>query len=465
MSKRPTNKSRKEYANAHNSDNSYNYAIIGDTISATLYAKRLIGNNVTTNISIISEGIDRTNNNKISDMNFAAINNKRILRHLITEKIHMIPAGDNQCEDDDLVNTQIDQILHYHVGSGPLGDFISAYHIPRLGPWFNSSVNTRLEKFLRGSTAKTNLNDQELLVMNLLKDTWNLQVTNSLIVEQPSILNCHYEFINDYHNKESRMLFLNEYHTLNQKDNIDYISEATNIKFTHNSETNLDNIEGSNVSLQDVRLIWKTNPYTYLRLASEGGLSPSYMDIPVFYRAVLSIPQTNTGGVDLSDTNLLNEDLLTTHLGFSLHDLNNPKSSGLTWLVQCYTTAEDLSIIDLSGKYADTNKSLLIIEAICTKNRRKTSYNIAEHEIQVEYNDRIIESGYLNQFSQIASTIYKAHTNTDITIDPEISVCGAEGTCQDSANILDYSARESPLVSILQLASKMYGLDVYLANY
>jgi len=134
--KRPTSIARKECANAHNSTNTYGYAIIGDTASATLYAKRLLGNKVTTPISIISEGVDRTNLEDLGDVGFVANNNLRALHNLMTEQIHMVPAGDNQNEDDDSADTQPERIIHYYIGAGPLGDFIGAYHIPRLGPWF-----------------------------------------------------------------------------------------------------------------------------------------------------------------------------------------------------------------------------------------------------------------------------------------------------------------------------------------
>lgn len=463
MSKRPTTKSRNEYLTSNNSVNTYGYAIIGDTVSSTLYAKRLLGNRVTTAITLINEGSDKVNVEDLTQTNFAANNTKRILHHLNTERIHLIPAGDTNTEDDDeLVTGQTEQVFYYHIGSGQLGDFISAYHIPRVGPWFTESSNGRLEKFLTEFTLKSALNSVEINVASAIKSTWELVSTSSVVVKSPSILNCHYEFVEEHDNHIMRQLFLDAYHTVNQTANIDYINEATNIKFTSSGTSGVYNITGSNFSLTGVKPIWRTNPYTSLRIATMGGLNLSPVYLPTFYRYVASIPSINgsTGLGPLRSSG----DLVTTHLTFSLSDLANPKNSALVWLVQCYTADEDLSVVDQSGRYADTGKTLLVVEAVCTKNKRKVTYNIGERKFRVNYNGRIAENGWLQQFAQIASNVNKAYTGAIIptnTLISDVSVCGVNGTCHDGNTIVDYSVRESPMVSILELASHMYGLDIY----
>jgi hypothetical protein len=456
MSKRPTTKSRNDQLISNISSNKHNYAIIGDTVSSTLYAKRLLGNRVTTNITIINEGSDKVNISDLTSTKFAAINTKRILHYLKGERIHMIPAGDMSAEDDDrLINSQVDQVFYYHIGSGQLGDFISAYHTPRVGPWFSESSTNRLERFLTEFTLKSPLNNVELNIAAAIKSIWGLTSTSSIVVKNPSILNCHYEFVEEKDDNPERQLFLDTYHIVNQTTNIDYINEATNIKFTSDG-SGLYNITGSNFSLPNVKPIWRTNLYSALRIAGMGGLDLPPMYLPTFYRYVSPIKQLE--GVSAAG------DLTTTHLTFSLSDLANPKNSALVWLVQCYTVDEDLSIIDQAGRYADIGKTLLIIEAICTKNKRKVTYNVGERESHVNYNSRIVENGWLQQFAQIASNINKAYTGVTVPVDTlisDVTVCGPNGTCHDGNTITDYSFRESPMVSIMELASHMYGLDIY----
>lgn len=541
MSKRPTNVSRREVFNAHSSANSYGYAIIGDTTAATLYAKRLLGNNVTTPISIISEGVDRMNIEDIIDIDFPATNNKKILHYLNVEKIHMIPSGDNPNDNDD-ITFQTEQIIHYHVGSGSLGDFIAAYHIPRIGPWFTHSTNGRLERFLSESTVKSALTSQESLVVNRLSSLWGLTQTSSIIVKCPSILNVHYEFLKQVQDTYVREIFQDQYHMVNHSSNADYISEATNLRFTSTTGitgitgNGLYNITGNNINLQAIRPIWKTNAYTYLRLANEGGINTGPLMLPTFYRAIISVPIGGTGiagitgitgltdctpvagpsghvclsctglsgttvgsvigvsgmtcicvptngsvgsglsgtfcfvgqsglsGIDFTNVSGT-EDLITSHITFSLYDLANPRNSGLAWLVQSYTTLEDLSVVALNGRYADTGRMLLIVEAISTKNKRSTSYNIGEHEIQVNYNDRLAENGYFRQFAQIVAGVYNAYTGGFIPVDlllSDTSICAPiSGICSDGDFILDYSVRESPMVSVIELASNLYGVDIY----
>lgn len=456
MSKRPTTKSRNDQLTSNNMSNKYNYAIIGDTVASTLYARRLLGNRITTHITLINEGSDKVNISDLTSTKFAAINTKRILHYLKAERVHLIPAGDISGEDDNgLSNSQVDQVLYYHSGSGQLGDFISAYHIPRVGPWFSEASSNRLERFLTEFTLKSPLNNVELNIAAAIKSIWGLTSTSAVVVKNPSILNCHYEFIEENDDHSKRQLFLDTYHIVNQTNNIEYINEATNIKFNLDG-SGLYNITGSNFSLSGVKTIWRTNPYSSLRIAAMGGLDIPPMYLPTFYRYVASIPQIE--GVQAAG------DLTTTHLTFSLSDLANPKNSALVWLVQCYTVDEDLSIIDQSGRYADTGKTLLIIEAICTKNKRKITYNVGERESHVNYNSRVVENGWLHQFAQIASNVHKAYTGVIVPTDTlisDISVCSPNGTCHDSNSITDYSSRESPMVSIIELASHMYGLDIY----
>jgi hypothetical protein len=552
LSKRPTTLAQQALIDL-TSANSFGYAIIGDTVAATLYAKRLLGNGITTPITVISEGVDRTSIQDLLNVAFAAIHNRRILHHLMIERVHMVPvigsldvidfaplvpaverdllalraernfAALIVLAESDLIAAipQIERIIHYHVGSGPLGDFIAAYHTPRLGPWFGSASAGHLERFLVNHTIKSALTSQEMTVVNRLQQIWGLPTTSSLVVKHPAILNVHYEFIRQIDDTFERELFLGDFGLVDQASNSSYATEATNLKFTQVTGTTgpiLYDITANNVSLQSVRHVFKTNPFTHLRIATSGGLHPPPFMLPTFYRAVLSIPIGGTGATGspgvtggsvfvpgppgfvcvactgavclgtevkapmgpsgtncfigltgLTGVNLVGvtgtEDLITSHITFSLHDVVNPKHSSLDWLIQAYTTVEDLSVVQQDGRFADTGRTLLIVEAVSTKNRRRATFNVAENEIQINYNDPVVENGILRQFALIVASIFNAYTGAFFSVNDllnDTSVCSsASGICQDRNALVDYSLRESPMVTVLQLASDLYGSEIF----
>jgi hypothetical protein len=395
-------------------------------------------------------------------MDFVASHTKRMLQYLTTERIHIIPAEPDYY-DETTHYTQEHQVFHYYTGSGPLGDFISAYHVPRNGPWYMAGTNLRMERFLYDHTMKSNLNEIEASIAHGLADLWQLKLTSSVVVTEPSILNCHHEFVREQDDQLFREIGLDIYGTVDRTPTTKISPEAGILQFVPGSTSGLYNITGTRTDLRDVRLVWKTNPYTYLRLATLGGLHPAPIQISTFYRAVLTIPLFgHRSGFDLSTLDP-GYDLLTTHLAFSLHDLDGSKQSGLVWLGQCYTTTEDLSVVDQAGKYADTGHCLLIVEAVCTKNKRKASYHPSEREVQVFLNSPEVEATYLRKFSTIVSDIYAQYTGTHMPVDlltHDISICGA-GICHDGNSISNYATRESPMVSLLELSAHLYGSDLY----
>lgn len=462
MSKRPTAHVRRSPTAPSSSNLTPGYAVIGDTAAAVMYTNRLLRNGITSPIEIITEGLDKTGTPEIEAIDFVARHTKRMLHYLMTEQVHIIPAEPDYY-DESTHYTQEHQVFHYYVGSGPLGDFISAYHLPRNGPWYMAGTNARMERFLYDHSMRSGLNEVEDTIARGLAVDWNLKLTSSIVVTEPSMLNCHHEFLREANDQLYREIGLDVYGTVDRAAQVKITPEAGVLQFTPGSSSGLYNIGGSRLELRDVRLVWKTNQYTYLRLATLGGLHPAPIQISTFYRAVLTIPLFgNHGDVDLSILEP-GQDLLTTHLAFSLHDLEGSKQSGLVWLGQCYTTAEDLAIVDQNGKYADTGHCLLIVEAVCTKNKRQASYHPGEREIQINLNSPEIEATYLRKFSTIVSDIYARYTGTPIPVDfltQNISICGA-GICHDGNSISNYATRESPMVSLLELTTHLYGSELY----
>lgn len=470
MSRRPTTKIRRNASPSVSAPKGY--AVIGDSAAAVLYIKRLLGNNIATPVTLITQGVDRTSENGIRDIEFPVCKSKRILHYLRPEQIHMIPHGDVTCEDDDndsgtdLENIDTDKVLQYYVGSGPLGDSISAYSTAYVGPWFQHSSDNYLERFLNEHTIQSCLNKQESNIVNKISDFFDIPKTSSAIVKGPSVMRVHRSFRDLSGDNYRRELFLHQYHNINQHHNVDIASEVSNLKFEAIEGSPYFNITGSGgLNLKSVKPVWKLNPYTYLHLATKGNYDTNAeLHLPSFYRARLSIPMINgDAGENFSKIDLT-PDLIATHVEFSLHDLNNPKHSGLTWLIQAYTTPEDLSVVEQEGRYADNCRILLIVEALCTKNRRRASFDPAENETQVLYNERLVEYNYLYSFAKIVAELYHIHTGATTTPEKLIedeSVCTPQGTCQDGNAVVDYATRESPMVTTIQLVSHLYGGDVF----
>ena len=453
-------------------------AVIGNTVAATLYTQRLL-NHHKKNITVIIEGRDYTSLNQLSDTDFN--------RHVSDHPTHFIYQ-----ESVHLVNDPFspsDSTITYSVGKTVLGDLVSDYFIPRVGPWFNHDTSTRVVNFVNTSTVKMALNYQECTVAKSIVSIYGLPWTSSVRIGQPAMLNCHYVYVqaNDDGNATTtftpdscqwtdnyiRQLYWDEYSDQTPAEGVKYAHEVTGIKFTPGSVTGTYNVTGNGLSqLSNVKVVFETNPYSYLRVAGFGGLLSTQksksLSMPAFYRAVISIPLNNTaaGGVDLTGLQDLG-DLVTTHLAFSTHDLSSASTnqSILAWLFQCYTTTIDYSAINKNNSknytavYAPTGSILLVIEGLSVKNQRSLSY-LSNEELQLKYNSSTSEQGYLNQFKDVVSKVYTAYTGVaPPNLDQTQPVCSPNAPCQDYNFIATYPQRESPMLSVIQLVSCLYGMD------
>lgn len=517
MSRRPTTKAKHSCATTSSSNNNYGYAPIGDTVAATLYAQRLQGNNVPGNqITLINEGFNNTSTPNVQATDFIPENSSEMKVYLNSQIIRYHPAPDDPNVDDDEDTcpthglTNVKQTVTYYYGAGPLGDFITAYIIPRVGPWFNlSNHNNRFLSFIKSATMQlAQTSNEKIVTANLLKiysctggtgglgecgcnnnlsssgGCVKLVATDIPIVDQPSILTTNYVFTQMVNNTLTRQLFLNTYRTINAKGSV-YKSQVKNFFFhpltpggplTVGSPVNITAASNGGVggtgqyfSLSNVLPQWKTNPYTYLRLANNAGIKTGTLEIPTFYRAVLSIPELNSvSGVDLRESGATGRgylgDWVTSYVSFSLPDMSNLTNENLGWMLQAYTTVEDFASVT-SGAFAATGSTLLIIEGISTTNLRATNFNTPKQHIHVNYNDRCTESNHLSQFTSIVSNVYKAYTGA--TIDPNTLLFGDMGsvcqnnTCYDSNIISDVQTRESPMTTVLLMSSVLYNSGIY----
>jgi hypothetical protein len=505
MSCRPTNSGRVTLARTvtTSSTSAAGTLIIGDTAANALYARRLVANGVVSPINMVTEARDYTTDPELPSQRFAVDHTKTILKYLIREQVQLLHSSDETGLNNRTGNPRPELAIDYYVGAGILGDFVSAYIIPRAGPWFYQSSNAHLVRFFNDSTIQRNLNAQERVINTFLKTTWGIRGTNSLVVEGPCILDTHYEFLTyaDTRTEDddfiSRQLFLQQYNTAIVAPNVNISTEVYDMKFTRNSTTTPDtwNFTSSKLSLTNVRVKWETNPFTYIRLATNGGINPRPILLPTFYRARIAIPLKNDpvtmtvesssssssmsggcgcggsssitstviAGVDL--TNITpGPDMVTTYQAFSLYDFNNTGNSAVCWLGQCYTTTEDLSDVNPGGLFSSPGYTFLIVEALCLKNKRTLSYSTTQQAAQFFYNSSAIEDGYLDQFGNIVADIYQAYTGlttTNTTLIGVNEICDSKGQCSDISAITDYVTRESPMSTVIQLATVLYGYNVF----
>ena len=470
MSNRPSTKCNKTCSSTN-----VNTAVIGDSAAATLYSKRLLNHGLSLPLNMITEGMDSTNIDGISDVKFIECHIRSILHFLKSEQFHYIPTGKNdsdcECDASEVPCVNIERIIKYYVGAGPLGDFISAYIVPRVGPWFSHSSDSYLTRFFERYTMRECLSTQEKLIVQQLKAIWGIPCTESVMVNKPSILGIHYIFARRGQCEHTRELFLNELGEVTNRSNTDLYTESGKLHFEAAAERGFYNVTGDNLDIQNFKLAFMTNPYSYLRIITEGGLCPKTMRLPTFYRAVYPIPMSTSststnfcGNIDYCGLKGSLGDSVITHTTFSLHDLNNPKNNTLAWLGQAYTTKEDLSVICQNGLYAGEDKVLLIVEAVNTKNKRKVQYSASHKELQIYYNSPRIEYGFLLQFARIVADLILAHSG--ITVDPltlieRSGVCSIDGACHENSFVMDYTHRESPMVTVLQMASNLYRSDIF----
>lgn len=474
------------------------FAIIGDTASCILYARRMLNNGVTGTIHIIIEGSNRINVDGIEHEDFNSDSNLKILEYLLNERIHHIPSSDDYNDYDGGKYLDFtEKCFRHHPGAGPMGDWVSAYHIPRMGPWFPQSMSDKFRDFIYQFTFTDNLSDVEVTVKDTFRTLFNVGDTNKLRVNAPAIFNLHRLFITPYQDRYARELFLDEFQYVHDQPNVNIYTESNFIQFQAPSNpapgvfnmTFNSSKAGGAVSLANVFVVFKTNPFTFNRITAQGfyPLNPNLnpLKIPTFYRCVFAIPDNNTNpnksgpgptgtplpgfqtptypnylGVDLTQAPRYG-DYITTHLTWSLYDLDHPNNSTLCWLGQSYTTKEDFSVVEQAGSYSDSNYSLLIIEAVNTINKRKVYYDLGLKENQVIHNGDEAEALWKNQFAYICNQIYQCYVGLTgpATID-QISVC-TQGACVDGDFITDEPERESPMVSILQMSSQLYSSEIY----
>lgn len=517
------------------------YAIIGDTVSAVMTALKLRREGVCTTIHHITSGSDKTSDS-LESTDFIPENSKNILHYMQNTKIHYATSEDcnvecpppcstscnssssnctsctsqqvqacNQkcgtttstcncsCSCDNLDHYYIDRDVFYTSGSGPIGDVVASPTLPRIGPWFsNSSSASKIQRFVDRYFPASSLSANEKLIACRLSDLWDIPLTDSPNVSGPSIMGRHYTLKKREGNKTLRQLFINEYQTMLAQSNVVSHTEQNCIYFDPSEMTEGNwHISGRNINIPDVKVLFKTNPYNWLTLATKGEMFPSPIKIPVFYRAVIPLLKSgsinigtkqtngelstpNYSGIQLTNTTNNNcgcdsssqcpthEDYVHTHNTFSLHNFrSNNRQNTLSWLGHAYSTSEDFFPTDQQGWFSSDLYHLLIVECVSLENRRQASYNNSHQEVHINYNKKSTEEKYLRVFARIVSDVIVAYTGSRITPESllrENQLCTGSGACFDYQLIHNYSHRETSLTTLLEMITGIFGTDHYV-NY
>lgn len=482
-------------------DNDTEYAIIGNTVAALMYVLKLRKEGVTQKIHVVTGIHNNLYNKDVESMDFIVKEVKTILHTLMTAKIHYVPSSSSNCPSGPLSHYHVDRCVHYLYGSGVLGDVISSPKLPNFGPWFHKNLGSskQIQKYVKTFSTTQELNTIEQTVADRLNNIWSVPFTANVTVDTPSIACKHFFLKKVRHNKYIRELFKDVYEKVEDLPNVHFHNSTDTLYFEPGTTPGNYNIETRNWNLNDVKLVFKTNPYSFLNTAARGGLCVDPVSTPTFYRAVIPVASngnvlvgtrgTNTYGINYSPivlpTNTVQQgkcgcSLTTTSCNsicpannnhvisentFSLPDLDSTNSSNrITWAAHQYLTKEDYFPTNQTGWFAGNNYNLLIVEGICYDNKRNTTYSNPEQEIQVRYNGKEKEEKYLYQFARITCDVIFAYTG--IVITPESILADqvmnvSTGAAMDSNLVENVMTRESSLTVLLEMIAGTFGHEYY----
>lgn len=436
-------------------ENVPNTVIIGNSVAAILAAENLLNQGIRQPITVITPGENRLQQRNISDQSFAIQEQGRLAQYTSNEQIHYIDIAGNT-----IFNVPT-RVTNFSVGSGVQGDFIANYFTGVLGPWFQPSLSSNVTSFFQRNTQITDLNNAELSIHNRLVTDLGLASTSKLVVTKPSILNLHYKFTtandNGITRDSLRQLFLNAYDVVTSASNTQLFSGISNINITR-SETDsaLFNVSSPLLpqTFENVRLLVRDNQFTTNSIYNNSNIETRTVNYPAYYRAVVSIPKNNlnTGGIEILDS-YINPDGTFTH---------NSYSTELGMLVHAYTTDEDIPTGTIAN--VDDNQTLLIIDGISTKNRRRLTFSQAENANQIHMNDCPLEEKTLCHFAENVQAIYKAYTGNTVALSDltdDYFRCYDDGQCSVNSIINAFTPFMNVITNSLMLASYLGGYFLY----
>lgn len=382
-----------------------------------------------------------------------------------------------------------------YLPAGPLGDSITAYVNPAVGPWFTFDTHSNIQNFLKGWTHPTPLGTNGLIVMNSLAIQLGMQITNTVIATRPSILNQNFIFVEHDNNQWQRQIFYSSFLESKVQPYVHYVNRVNNIHIEETANTCYKNVYYSTsnapntIQLKDACVLWANDMYSYVHILGASDVPHNKIKTPVFYRKVVAIPKNNPlTKVNISDPALNAQcfgDGVTTRLTFTCNDppqlgsMPNSNSGSLQWDVTVYTTDDDLGdsvYFSTGGQFANPcnsptgtarcpclpNQTLLVVEATSLNNRRTLAWDELNLSVSSSLNSNSIELDTYLKFELICAHVYMAYTGVPPAIDftPGLS-CNVDNICNESFPINHTNTRESPQTMVLRLLTSLYGGSTY----
>lgn len=445
-----------------------NYLVLGSSFAAQYRIARLLNNGVTGQIYHLVEGASRINNNCVSATTFAQTNIRNILQYGIPEQIlTTVSSGENDSEIDDFCDTtDTSTVTQWWAGNGVNGDTIFAPYFIRPSSYFLQGINSnRIEQFWKSANLDQPLNTAETQLANEVINEFNIgDSLRNLVVKLPSVLRRIYPGLVENYNGLGNLRQL--YSQLADRNysapNVTLYSEIVGLTFAlqNNGLYNVSALSGLNGIIHDVKVIWATNPFTYLRLATNGGITPQpSLPMPITYRFTIPIPRINNQGINIPTEH--GGDLITTFNGFSLHDSKHPKSTySIDWVFAVYTSDEDLATFDQKGRYAADGYTLLQIDAIHIAGpKRQTTFNIAQQQLISRRAPASQEAQSRAFFLEVVAAVYLIYTGLvfdPLNFDPNTSICTTDGLCSDNITLTTTPDRELPLFTVMNATNLLY---------
>lgn len=322
-----------------------------------------------------------------------------------------------------------------------------------------------------GVTSNLPLEGKELINAQTLATAFDISPSNKLITESPSIYTRHFRYISSQSPDGDRVTGADVYFTLLSNYPAIYstggpfgsgvpvsgyvpVFNVTGVLFSNivqsvntagrpfiTADVQYSSFDGSFLTISSALIALKGTIFDNVRVATLGGLptlagvSNAYVLppgqvfpnpglttlIPSFYRSVYAVPLNSTIPGDIGPVNSNNRQ----QLSFALPDPTILSCANLGWLVQCYTTLDDLR----TGQHADTGKTLLIVEAISLYNSRAMYWDSGRMAFTVVLNTDAMEVTTYNTYVDIVTQVRAAYGDTTVVPDLE-DQCATSGVCR-----------------------------------
>lgn len=325
MSARPSDKYRTTCDVADDCDLACNYIVLGAEIAGLSFARRLSRNGINKPITIITQGANRTQAPRITNLSYPVINARNAKENLLPITVQYSNVGEDDDDNDssyvedfgfrfDLAKNKTDT---YFAPTGVIGATLGSYMINRIGRWdyeLSGRAAARVANFLRNFATTVDFNAPNREWARRLSATLNIPLVSHAVGPGPGILD-HIEifmkpvgglggagdFIEDgigfrstsTGNSYIREIGLDLYRNTIDRG-VDIQPNLRNFLVERTNTPGLFNITANGITYPRSKIAFKMNPLLKLQIASIGNLDIVADDIRTEYRFVAPIPINGT---------------------------------------------------------------------------------------------------------------------------------------------------------------------------